>query len=645
MTPFEPGELIGGRYELGRQLGAGGMARVYLGHDRLLDREVAVKVLSEPYASDPQFVERFRREASAAAGLNHPNIVAVYDRGEADGSYYIVMEYLSGPDLKQVIRRRAPLPPLQTIDYGQQILAALGAAHRRDVVHRDVKPQNVLVAEDGHLKVTDFGIARAGAQTDMTEAGAVIGTAQYLSPEQARGDEVTAASDCYAVGIVLYEMLTGKVPFDGDRPVAVAMKQISDEPVPPGQVQPGIPPELSAVVMRALAKRPSERYRTADELSRALADARSAIDGSGSTTRVMPAAGAAGDQTRVMEPVTGPTRVAPPPPPDEPPEGRRRWPWILAGIAVLAALAVGAFLLFGQDEANAVTIPSVAGQSEAEARATLEDLNLTVEVQQVTDAAEPGLAVGTVPGADTEVNEGDTVTLRISSGPGTTQVPDVVNQNEADATAELRREDFAVDVQQASSSDVDEGIVISQSPEAGDEAGVGSTVTITVSTGPENVTVPDVRRRGLDAARATLEGAGLSVGNVTEEPSTDFSPGTVIRQDPGPTAQVPEGSSVDLVLAAALETVTVPSIAGNTTSDAETKLANAGFDTATAEVESDEAAGTVIGSDPPEGTDVEPGTTITILVSLGPGVSGQGSGEGDDDDDGGSGAQPPPPTP
>ena len=317
---FEPGDLIGGRYELGRQLGAGGMARVYLGHDRLLDRQVAVKVLAEPYASDPQFVERFRREASAAAGLNHPNIVAVYDRGEADGSYYIVMEFLSGPDLKQVIRRRAPLPPLQAIDFAQQILAALGAAHRRDLVHRDVKPQNVLVAEDGHLKVTDFGIARAGAQADMTEAGSVIGTAQYLSPEQARGDEVTAASDCYAVGIVLYEMLTGRVPFDGDRAVAVAMKQISDEPTPPRMVEPSVPPELESVVMRALAKRPSERYRTAGEFSRALSEARTALDGSGSTTSVMPAAGPATAETRVMDPVTGPTRVAPPPP-DEPPGG------------------------------------------------------------------------------------------------------------------------------------------------------------------------------------------------------------------------------------------------------------------------------------------------------------------------------------
>ena len=388
---FEPGELIGGRYELGRQLGAGGMARVYLGHDRLLDREVAVKVLAEPYASDPQFVERFRREASAAAGLNHPNIVAVYDRGEADGSYYIVMEYLSGPDLKQVIRRRAPLPPLQAIDYTQQILAALGAAHRRDIVHRDVKPQNVLVAEDGHLKVTDFGIARAGAQTDMTEAGSVIGTAQYLSPEQARGDEVTAASDCYAVGIVLYEMLTGRVPFDGDRPVAVAMKQISDEPTPARMLEPSIPPELEAVVMRALVKRPSERYRTADEFSRALAEARTAIDPSGSTTSVMPATA----ETQVMDPVTGPTRVAPPPPPDEPPGGgrRRRWPWIVAGIVLLAAAIVAGVLLLGGDDAKAVTIPPVAGQSAADAQQALEDLGLTVTIDNVTDsdvAARPG---------------------------------------------------------------------------------------------------------------------------------------------------------------------------------------------------------------------------------------------------------------
>ncbi len=544
MTPFEPGELIGGRYELGRQLGAGGMARVYLGHDRLLDREVAVKVLSEPYASDPQFVERFRREASAAAGLNHPNIVAVYDRGEADGSYYIVMEYLSGPDLKQVIRRRAPLPPVQAIDFAQQILAALGAAHRRDVVHRDVKPQNVLVAEDGHLKVTDFGIARAGAQTDMTEAGSVIGTAQYLSPEQARGDEVTAASDCYAVGIVLYEMLTGRVPFDGDRPVAVAMKQISDEPVPPREVEPSVPPELDAVVLRALAKRPSERYRTADELSRALAEARTAIDGSGSTTQVMPAAGPATAETRVMDPVTGPTRVGPPPP-DEPP----------AGPPQALALDRRRHRAAGGDRRRrvrccwattreAVTIPAVAGQTEAEARATLEGAGLGVEVQNVTSEEEAGLAVGTDPPEGNEVDEGDTVTLRVSDGPGPdASVPDVVGDNEADATAALRREEFDVDVQQEASADVDEGIVIRQSP-AGGEPGRGRQ-----HRDDRGLERARERRRCRTCSSATstsaegeINGAGLVVGNVTREPSEDFRRGHGHPPEPrARRARSPEG--------------------------------------------------------------------------------------------------------
>lgn len=650
---FEPGELIGGRYELGRQLGAGGMARVYLGHDRLLDRQVAVKVLSEPYASDPQFVERFRREASAAAGLNHPNIVAVYDRGEADGSYYIVMEYLSGPDLKQVIRRRSPLGPLQSIDYAQQILAALGAAHRRDVVHRDVKPQNVLVAEDGHLKVTDFGIALAGAQADLTEAGSVIGTAQYLSPEQARGDDVTAASDCYSVGIVLYEMLTGQVPFDGDRPVAVAMKQISDEPAPLRQVEPSVPPELEAVVLRALAKRPSERYRTADELSRALSDARSAIDGSGAPTSVLAGLGPPTDETQVMEPVTGPTRVAPPPPPEEPPAERRRWPWIVGGLVLLAAIAAAAFLLLGGGGGDTVTVPDVQGQEAATAQATLEAEGLTVDLQSVEDeTVAEGLAVGTDPPAGSEVDEGDTVVLRVSGGPGQVSVPNVVNSSEESATATLQRAGFEVESRTEASTDVDTGLVISQSPDAGTSADAGSTVTLTVSSGPEDVVVPDVQQQDLASAQAEIEGAGLTVGAVSQEPSTDFAEGTVLRQSPGPGARVPDGSAVALVLASAPEQVTVPAIVGNTSSIAQEKLRSAGFDVAVIEVASDEPAGDVISSDPPEGTPVEPGSTITITVSVGSsGGGGEGVDGGGSDPGPGSGsgepgsAQPPPPTP
>ncbi|MDH3725856.1 MAG: Stk1 family PASTA domain-containing Ser/Thr kinase, partial [Thermoleophilia bacterium] len=374
-----PGSVINQRYALQRELGTGGMAEVYLAHDDLLDRQVAVKVLSARYAADPSFVERFRREASAAAGLNHPNIVAVYDRGETNGSYYIVMEYLDGPNLKEVIRRQAPLPPAASIDYTLQILAALGAAHRRDIVHLDAKPQNMLIAEDGLLKVTDFGIARAGGRSDLTATGSVIGTAQYLSPEQARGDDLTAASDCYSAGIVLYELLTGRVPFDGDQAVAVAMKQINDPPTPPKVHQPSLPDDLNAVVMKALAKRPSERYRTVEEFAEALRPIRERYGTA--ATAVMGAAAAAAAGTHVMsrqEP-TAQTQVAPRrPPPRKPPqriEPSRSRGWWIAALAVLLIAAVAAGLLIvngGLDGGgDSITIPDVAGLSPEEAEQRL----------------------------------------------------------------------------------------------------------------------------------------------------------------------------------------------------------------------------------------------------------------------------------
>ena len=611
---FEPGELIGDRYELGRQLGSGGMARVYLGHDRLLDRQVAIKVLSEPYASDPQFVERFRREASHAAGLNHPNIVAVYDRGEVDGSYFIVMEYLAGPDLKQVIRQRAPLPPLEAIDDAQQILAALGAAHRRDVIHRDVKPQNVLVAEDGHLKVTDFGIARAGAETDMTEAGSVIGTAQYLSPEQARGDEVTAASDCYAVGIVLYEMLTGRVPFDGGPPVAVAMKQISDEPVSPRIVEPTVPRELEAVVLRSLAKRPSERYRTAEEMSRALAEARAAIDGTGGPTRVMAAAGAGGTTGQM----TAATRVAGPPPPQDPPRGRRRMWAIIAAILVLLVVGgvAAAMLLSGGDAASA-TVPDVAGQPAAQARATLTDAKFEVNLRTVTNAdVDEGLAIDTDPPAGTVATEGDTVVLRVSGGPGDTTVPDVTGKPEATATAQLAAAGFEVKSQSKASSDVAEGLVISQDPAGAATAEKGSTVTIVVSSGAEQVDVPDVTGQSQSGAEQTLRDAGL-VPSASTSPSSEDEPGTVISQDPSG-GKADRGSTVNIVVATAPANVTVPSVIGNTATDARFKLENSGFKVTSDTADSAEPAGTVIDQNPAAGTSVAPGSRIVITVSNGP---------------------------
>src|SRR3954470_11521186 len=258
-------EIFDGRYRVVRKLGTGGMAHVYLAEDQELGRSVAIKMLDERHSQDEQFVERFRREAKNAAGLSHPNIVSIYDRGQAEGTYYIAMEYLEGRTLKELLITRGPTPMTVAIDYARQILSALGFAHRHGIVHRDIKPHNVVVAPDGRLKVTDFGIARSGT-SQMTETGSIIGTAQYLSPEQAKGAPVTPASDIYSVGIVLYEMLTGLVPFTGDTPLEIAMKHLSTTPLPPSEARPDVPHELDSIVLRALAKNPEDRYQSAEEM-------------------------------------------------------------------------------------------------------------------------------------------------------------------------------------------------------------------------------------------------------------------------------------------------------------------------------------------------------------------------------------------
>src|SRR5213082_843739 len=264
------GSVFDGRYRIERKLGAGGMADVYLAEDQELGRRVAIKILDDRHAADDSFIERFRREAKNAAGLSHPNIVAIYDRGEAEGTYYIAMEFLEGRSLKELIVGRGPAPIKVTIDYARQILAALAAAHKQGIVHRDIKPHNVLVGPEGRLKVTDFGIARSGA-SQMTEVGSIIGTAQYLSPEQAKGAPVDQRSDVYSVGIVLYEMLTGQVPFTGDTPLEIAMKHLSEVPVPPSELRDEVPEDIDMVTLRALAKDPEDRYQTAEEMDADLA--------------------------------------------------------------------------------------------------------------------------------------------------------------------------------------------------------------------------------------------------------------------------------------------------------------------------------------------------------------------------------------
>src|SRR5437660_5954861 len=368
--------LFDGRYRIMRKLGAGGMANVYLAEDQELGRRVAIKLLNDRHAGDDQFIERFRREAKNAAGLSHPNIVSIYDRGEAQGTYYIAMEYLDGTTLKELIVTRGQTPISVAIDYARQILAAVRFAHRHGIVHRDIKPHNVLVDAEGRLKVTDFGIARAGA-SQMTEAGSIIGTAQYLSPEQAKGAPVDQTSDLYSVGVLLYELLTGTAPFSGDTPVEIAMKHLSSVPEPPSAHRAEIPHDLDMVVMRALAKDPSERYQSAEEFDADLARvARGAS--------ISPATEEAATAIISRPPATAPTAVAtavtqrqqipyaPPPAYYDYDEPRRRaiWPWLLALLFVAGAVVGGYFLyqqIQSQLNASTVHVEQYVGVREIEA--------------------------------------------------------------------------------------------------------------------------------------------------------------------------------------------------------------------------------------------------------------------------------------
>jgi eukaryotic-like serine/threonine-protein kinase len=642
-----PGSELGERYELGHQIGSGGMATVYLAYDTVLDREVAVKILAERFAADQAFVERFRREASAAAGLNHPNIVAVYDRGGAEDTYYIVMEYLSGPDLKKVIRDQGPLDPAVAVDNALQILSALTAAHGAGIIHRDIKPQNVMVGEDGRLRVADFGIARADADQQMTEAGSVIGTAQYLSPEQAQGEETTAASDTYAVGVVLYEMLTGRVPFDGDRPVTVAMKQINEPPVPPRVFAPDIPPALDAVVMKALSKRPEDRFVTAEDFTAALLDVRAEMSGGQQSTLILTApavaagaAAAATTETQVMGQGGGNGRGGTGRGSGRKKGGNRSTMWGIIAV-IVAALAVALALALTRGGGEMVAVPDVAGFDAPAATRAITDAGLTpAQREQASDTVQIGVVIGTQPEAGTEVAKESTVTILISSGPAETTVPNVVGKTLEEAQALLEQEGFAVTTEEVD-SDKEIGTVVRQAPKAGTQVGSGDTVTLFVSKGVTKVSVPDVTGSDISSARSRIASADLTVGSVSEDDgSSGQTPGTVVGQDPTGGTSVAKGSSVDLIVAAR-SGASVPDVTGSDQATARSKLESLGFNVNSSGAESTQPEGTVIDQDPQPGTSVPAGSTVTIIVAYP--SSGGGSSGGTTTASGG-GSQPPAPS-
>jgi serine/threonine-protein kinase len=619
---IEPETIIDGRYRVISRLGSGGMAEVYLAQDQLLGRQVAVKVLHHHFAEDQEFVERFRREASSAAALSHPNIVAIFDRGEWNGTYYIAMEYVAGRSLKSIVREGGPLEPAMAIDIVVQILQAARFAHRRGVIHRDLKPHNVIMDEEGRARVTDFGIARAGA-SDMTLTGSIMGTAQYLSPEQAQGHAVSGASDLYSVGVILYELLTGAVPFEGETAVAIAFKQVSATPRPPSELNPGLAPSLDAVVLRALAKNPAERYADADELIAALERERKALpayagapyDRHHTSEHPLPARGAAG--ALLLAPGGALAEEYPPGPQDE--RVRRRRRALLWTLAALLAVGLAALAFVLAQSTQSVRVPDVAGQSEQAAGATLRRVGLDPVPSLSPSITVPvGLVISRSPRAGSSVEKGSHVSIVVSGGPASAALADVSGLSASQATARLKKAGFKPTVKKQASSSISSGRVIGTEPSAGTELQVGSAVAVIVSSGPAPVHVPDLVGQSLSAAEAALTNAELALGTVTQKVSSTQQAETVLSQSPATGSSVHAGDKVNLTVAQAPKEVAVPSLLGQSEAVAAAALGQAGLTPKTVSATTSEAAqvGTVLKQSPAAGTNVRKGSTVTITVGV-----------------------------
>jgi eukaryotic-like serine/threonine-protein kinase len=615
--------LFDGRYRIMRKLGSGGMADVYLAEDEELGRRVAIKILNDKYAPDDQFVERFRREAKNAAGLSHPNIVSIYDRGEAEGTYYIAMEYLDGRSLKELVVARGPLPIPDAIAATRQVLAALRFAHRKGVVHRDIKPHNVMADADGRLKVTDFGIARAGV-SQMTEAGSIIGTAQYLSPEQARGAPVDQRSDLYSMGVVLYEMLTGQVPFTGESPVEIAMKHLSDTPRPPSLLRPDIPPDLDMVVLRALAKNPEDRFQAAEEmdaeLGRVAAGAGVTAETADAATAVLSGTALASAPTAIVPPRRPPTETGRPSYRYAEPPRRRRpvWPWLLALLLVVLA-GVSGWYAFGkiQDSlggSGTVSVPFVVQMREDLAVAKLNSKGLAAAVhRQPNENMKIGLVFqqGTVAGA--RVDKGTAVDIFVSTGPPKVQVPDVMGKSNNDAIAAITDAKLKFKVLQVFSKE-DAGTVVAQDPRGGRIVNQGSIVHINVSKGLQPLQVPDVRGQLFDNAAGQLQGAGFAVARRDVDSSQPKD--TVIDQDPRGGSSLSRGGTVTLFVSKGPKQSTIPNVESQDEASARQVLEQSGFSVDVQEQDTTDPAqdGIVLSQDPVGGTKAKPGTTVTIVV-------------------------------
>ncbi|MFG3022981.1 Stk1 family PASTA domain-containing Ser/Thr kinase [Streptomyces sp. NPDC048254] len=643
---MEEPRRLGGRYELGHVLGRGGMAEVYLAHDTRLGRTVAVKTLRADLARDPSFQARFRREAQSAASLNHPAIVAVYDTGEdyIDGVSipYIVMEYVDGSTLRELLHSGRKLLPERAMEMTIGILQGLEYAHRSGIVHRDIKPANVMLTRNGQVKVMDFGIARAMGDSGMTmtQTAAVIGTAQYLSPEQAKGEQVDARSDLYSTGCLLYELLTVRPPFVGDSPVAVAYQHVREEPQPPSVFDPEITPEMDAIVLKALVKDPNYRYQSADEMR---ADIEACLDGQ--PVAATAAMGSVGygypdDQaTTALRSDAGATTMLPPMNPDdggygydERPDRRRQQKksntstilLVVAGILVLVgSILIGKWVVSGNGADKPFAAPNFVGQTYADAQkmATNSGLKLGTPTKKACDNAPKGSVCSQDPAANADVNKGDTISLVVSTGSPKIAVPDVQGLTFDKAEEQLTAKGFKVE-KKTQVSEQTAGVVIGQDPPGDSEREKGTTITLTVAKAEEKSTVPDVSQQSCDEAKAQMTANNL-VGNCTEVDTDDANlVGKVVSTDPVAGTQLKRNSAVNIQIGKAKQQTAVPSVLGQTVKQAKQTLQAAGFTNIQFNGDSSDNA-LVTNQDPQANTGVDdPGSTTITLTTVSVGNNG-----------------------
>ena len=651
-----PGKVLGGRYQVQDRIGTGGMATVFRGRDDVLGRTVAIKTMLPQYATDPSFAARFKQEAQAAAALQSPYIVSVYDWGKDGDTYFIVMEYLRGTDLKSGIRKHGALDCKKVAQIGSQIAQALSVAHKHDIIHRDIKPQNIMVQPDGNIKVMDFGIARA-KNSHLTQDNSVLGTAHYVSPEQTQGKELGPTTDIYSLGIVMYESATGQVPFKGDDAISVALKQVNEQPMPPSQLNPNVDPSLEAIILKCMQKDPAARFQTADELNRALRDylagrlaavagataAMTSPIAAGVTNKLEPGEGATAVSPRIQRdnryrPQTATEQAAEQEAERERKHSRNKKLGIFAAVALLAVIGAVVMALLNSGTKN-YPIPNLSGLTKDQAIEAIEkDGHFQYKFSEQYDSnVEAGYVVDQNPNQGREFPEGTVINFTVSKGPepaASVTVPDLSNMTPEKAEAELAKYKLTGKSGNSEpSDDVEVGHVCRQSPGAGTSAKAGDTITYYLSSGPNEVEVPNVSGYSENNAKSTLKAAGFTDISVVYDNSDTVTSGLVVRTDPSAGTKTAANQTITVTVSTGPsdKRVDVPYVVGESYSDARYELASAGFNVTLADGCS--ANGTVTYQSVT--SKAEKGTTIVLTTktqSTGDTTGGNGGGNAGGED-------------